>query len=434
MFKLMKRLDAPDTLPPQRSSTGSGRYRRALQLLLLSLGLHAAPGLCAPVQSAGKLTFVDANTMVVADWRGGQLHALTLPAVAPGAPGAFNLKDVSAAIARTLHTSPEKLRFQDMAVRPGSEVAYIALSVEGRTAGAAPIPALVSVNAAGQVGVVNLGQAARKSVAIGNLPSPDKHLWRETPAASFTVTDMKYHDGKLYVAGLSNASFASTLRVFDFPFQGQAAVSSIEMYHPVHNQVETRAPIRKMVITELNGEPTLVAAFTCSPLVTIPLKDLKDGAHLAAKTVAEFGWGSAPVGMVMFDAGQGPMVLLTHSHKSADLMSVTDIAGASTQPGLSTPIKWPSEPTLGLKSTYIPIHVAQIDNQDANFLVALRRNEASGAMELVSLRKGLFLRLSDFVNEYDFADFKYEPNDHWRDVHRMLRTDEGYADLAPAKP
>lgn len=416
-------------MSPQSLSPIARRPRgRALRHTLLALALHAAQAFGAPMQSAGKMTFVDANTVVVADWRAGQLHALVLPPVASGTPTPFNLKDVSGAIATALHTRPERLRFEDMAVRPGSEVAYITLSVDGK-------PALVSVDAAGKVGRVDLDHGKRESVAIGNLPTADKKLWRDTPAASFTVTDMKFHDGKLYVAGLSNASFASSLRVFDFPFQGGAAVSSIEMYHPVHNQLETRAPIRKMVITNLNGEPTLVAAFTCSPLVTIPLKDLKDGAHIAAKTVAEFGWGSAPAGMVMFDAGQGPMVLLTHSHKSADLMSVADIADASTKPGLSTPIKWPAEPTLGIKSTYIPMRVAHIDNQDTTFFAALRRDEASGAMELVSMRKGLFLRLSDFVNEYDFADFKYPANDQWSGVHRTLRTDEGYADLAaPAKP
>jgi len=419
-------------LPPG-TSTLTGWCRHSLTLALLALGLGSAHAVSAPVLSAGKMTFVDANTMVVADWRGGQLHAIALPAMAPGTPAAFNLKDVSATIARRLKTSPEKLRFEDMAVRPGSEVAYITLSVEGNTANAKPMPALVSVTAAGNVGVLNLDRIGHSSVAIGNLPTPDKRLWRDTPASTYTVTDMTYRDGKLYVAGLSNASFASTLRVFDFPFKGTAVLSSVEMYHPVHNQLETRAPIRRMVIANLNGEPTLVAAFTCSPLVTIPLKDLKDGAHIAAKTVAEFGWGSAPVGMVMFDAGQGPMVLLTHSHKSADLMSVADIADASTKPGLSTPIKWPTDPLLGLKSIYVPIHALLIDNQDADFLVALRRNEATGAMELVSMRKGLFLRLSDFVNEYDFADFRYEPKDGWRDVHRMLRTDEGYADLAPPK-
>ncbi|WP_457332580.1 hypothetical protein [Rhizobacter sp. P5_C2] len=417
--------------PQPGASTRKARAVQALRLMVLALALHASHAIGAPVLSAGKIAFVDANTVVVADWRGGQLHAITLPPVAPGAPVPFNVRDVSGAIARTLHTRSESLRFEDMAVRPGSEVAYISLSVDGKTASALPVPVLVSVDASGKVRIVNLDQGRRKSVAIGNLPAADKRLWRDTPAASFTVTDMKYHEGKLYVAGLSNASFASTLRIFDFPFRGRAAVSSVEMYHPVHNQLETRAPIRKMVITSLNGEPTLIAAFTCSPLVTIPLKDLKDGAHIAAKTVAEFGWGSAPAGMVMFDAGQGPMVLLTHSHKSADLLSVADIADTSTKPGLSTPIKWPAEPTLGLKATYVPMRVAHLDNQDANFFAALRRNEASGAMELVSMRKGLFLRLSDFINEYDFADFNYPANDNWRDVHRMLRNDEGYGDLAP---
>ena len=136
--------------------------------------------------------------------------------------------------------------------------------------------------------------------------------------------------------------------------------------------------------------------------------------------------------MVMFDGGQGPVVLLTHSHKSADLLSVADIAAAATRPGLSTPIKWPSEPLLGLKSTYVPIAgIARISDQDKDFLVALRRDEASGAMELVSMRKGLFLRLSDFVNEYDFADFKYAPADGWREVHRMRSTSWAARDRMP---
>jgi hypothetical protein len=48
----------------------------------------------------------------------------------------------------------------------------------------------------------------------------------------------------------------------------------------------------------------------------------------------------------------------------------------------------------------------------------------------VSIRKGAFLRLSDFVNEYDFAEFQDGPNDGFRGVHYMLHTDEGYPDLA----
>jgi len=40
---------------------------------------------------------------------------------------------------------------------------------------------------------------------------------------------------------------------------------------------------------------------------------------VVGKTIAELGWGSASVDMVTFGAGQGPVMLLTNSHKSADL-------------------------------------------------------------------------------------------------------------------
>ena len=105
---------------------------------------------------------------------------------------------------------------------------------------------------------------------------------------------MAVHANKLYVAGLSNRVFASTLRVYDLPFSGRTQATTVEMYHPVHNQIETRAPIRTMVILPVAGVPTLLAAYTCTPLVAIPLSDLKDGAHIAAKTIAELGWGSEP--------------------------------------------------------------------------------------------------------------------------------------------
>ncbi len=397
----------------------------------LALGAIAGTAGAGPVRSAGAMSFASADTLVISDWRAGELHALRLPPVrGAGSPQAFNLKDVSAAIARALHTRPDSLGFEGMAFRPGTELAYLTLSV--KRASQTPAPALVTVDASGKVGLLDLAKLPHSSAAIQAAPAADKRFWRDMPEATLTVTSLLFNDGKLYVAGLSNASFASTLRVYDFPFTGKAATtSSIEMYHAVHNQLETRAPVRAMAIATLNGEPSLVAAYTCTPLVTIPLKALTDGAHIIAKTIAELGWGSEPVDMVSFDAGQGPVILLANSHKAADLMSVASIAEASALPGLATPIKWPAEPLLGLKSTYVPLPgVARLVDQDKDFIAALRRNEASGAMELVSMRKGAFLRLSDFVNEYDFADFRYQAGDGFKGVHKTLRTDEGFADLA----
>ena len=133
---------------------------------------------------------------------------------------------------------------------------------------------------------------------------------------SFTVTDMKFHDGKLFVAGLSNQTFASSLRILSYPFDGKQTMSSIAMYHTSHNQIETRAPIRTMTFETLNGQDTLVAGYLCSRLVTIPVSRLQDGAHVDGKTIAKSGYGDVPNGMVGFHGGEP-------GHR-ADYIMITD--------------------------------------------------------------------------------------------------------------
>lgn len=401
------------------------RVAFAVAALCTSCGLALAD----PVKSVGAMTFADADTLVVADWRAQELHAFRLPPAAAGTAHPFNLRNVSTPIADALHVRPDRITFEDMAFRPGAELAYVTLSVDrgGRT----PAPALVALDSSGKVTVLAIDKLPQTSARIADAPLADRKFWRDTPEATLTVTDLVFDGGKLYVAGLANGNFASTLRIYDFPFDAHATATTIEMYHPVHDQLETRAPIRKMAIVTLDGERSLVAAYTCTPLVVIPLKDLVDGAHVKGTTIAELGWGSAPVGMVTFDTPQGPQLLLANSAKSADLMPISAIAAAARLPSLATPIQVPASPLMGLKSTYLPLtgldHVAM---QDAQFIGALRRQPASGAMQLVSFRVGAFLRVSDFVNEYDFDDFHYRAGDPFRSAHRVMRADEGYPELA----
>jgi hypothetical protein len=51
-------------------------------------------------------------------------------------------------------------------------------------------------------------------------------------------------------------------------------------------------------------------------------------------------------------------------------------------------------------------------------------------MQLMTIPKGAYLRLSDFVNEYDFKDYTYPPNDKFRGLHKYARALEGYPELA----
>ena len=381
-----------------------------------------------PIRSATKLTFGDATTLFVADWQGARIHALSIPKPSSVAGKPFNLRDVQGPIAKALHVDPSSLRFEDMAVQPGAELAYVSLSVKHGKANATP--ALVAIDADGRVKVINLKTVAAKSVAITDAPAADLKFWRDIPAQSLTVTGMSFHANKLYVAGLSNRAFASTLRVYDVPFNGRTQVTTVEMYHPVHNQVETRAPIRTMTILPIDGVPTMIAAFTCTPLVAIPLSDLVDGAHIAAKTISELGWGSEPIDIVTFNAGGADYALLVNTSRAADLIPLSAIAEGVAKPGLRTPIKWPTEPLAGVKAIMAPLSaVAHIDNLNKDLLVALRRDDASGKMQLVSIPKGAYLRVSDFVNEYDFADFQYRPDDGFHEYHKLFHALEGYPEL-----
>src|SRR5882757_1080920 len=165
---------------------------RSVAVLALVTFTHIANA--GPVKSVGQMTFADANTVVIADWRSGAIHALQLPPAVSVTSKPFNLKNISTPIARALPTHPENLRFEDMAFRPGAELAYITISVN--KGNKAPSPALVSVDPAGIVVVVDLVKTPRTSAEIKNRPAADDRFWRDMPQAALTVTDLVFYQGK----------------------------------------------------------------------------------------------------------------------------------------------------------------------------------------------------------------------------------------------
>ena len=221
---------------------------------------------------------------------------------------------------------------------------------------------------------------------------------------------MKWHEGELFVAGLSNQTFASSLWRLHFPFDARASLTSIEIYHTSHDQWETRAPIREMAFADLDGKSYLVAAFMCTPLVTIPLDALRDGAHARGKTIAELGYGNTPSDMVSYVGTDQdkkiPYVLLTNYERSADLIPVSSIASSNSEPGLEKPVPWGD--ITGVNLTYMPLSgVTRIDNLDDKYLLAVRQDPEEGTTQLVTFNKDIRLRVTDFVSEYDFSDYKY---------------------------
>src|SRR5262249_29634751 len=325
------------------------------------------------------------------------------------AGAAFNILDLENLLSKQV--GGVKITVEDMVVRPGTAEVYIAVSY-----GAAKTPALVVVTSDRRARRVDLKAAKSTSIVLRNAPTSNYKFWRETPERSFTVTDMKWREGELFIAGLSNQEFSSTLRRIKYPFGSQQSVASVELYHTGHNLIETRAPIRAMSFATLDGKPHLVAAYTCTPIVLLPLDELKDGAHIRGKTIAELGYGNTPAGLTAYTkTGQGKtedFLMLVNFERGSSSIPVAELEAASARPGIETVV--PFGQITGLDVTAVPLAGAmRLDNLDETSFVMVRRQLEKDALQLVTIGKELTFRLSDHLSEYSFPQYSFK-GDAWQ--------------------
>lgn len=407
--------------------------RARLLCSLSAIAVSTGPALAAAPEAASVLEFGLDDTLFVADSSAGTIHAYDLPndGVPPEEDGAFNLLNIGVQIGSALSADPGTVIYKDLAVHPVTRAAYVSVSYKVDGAEASGV---VSVTRDGAVAMIDLVGLPSSTFILEDRADTGVSFWRDIPAPTLTVTDLDFVDGELFVSGISTGEFASTLRRVPYPFDDQASTSSIEMYHAAHAQNETRAPIRAMSVVDLDGTPTVVAAYTCTPLVTIPVGDLADGAHVTGKTIAELGYGNTPLDVIAFSAADmsgavKSYVLVVNREMDADLIDMEALTAAAAGPGLSEPIPYLGA-TSGVATTPLPLsgvlHAADQDNQ---FILAMRRNLETGAMDLISFRKGAFFRLSDFISEYNFPDYQYaEAADGVRMFQNLLKADEGFPD------
>jgi len=406
-----------------------------LSIIFVICCLGAASASAAEIRSISRLAVGPGNVLFVADWKTARVHALSLPEAARKPPGtAFNIFDLEPLLSKQVGGA--RVTVEDMVARPATAQVYIALSY-----GAARIPALIVVTSDHKARRIDLTAAKSTSIALRDAPTTDYKFWREMPERSFTVTDMKWHDGELFIAGLSNQEFASTLRRVKYPFDSKQSITSIEIYHTGHNLIETRAPIRAMSFATWGGKPYLVAAYTCTPIVTIPLDDLKDGAHIRGKTIAELGYGNTPADMISYTrTEQGKtedFLVLLNFERGASVIPVSQVAAASAGPGINKLV--PFGQTTGVAATPAPLAGAlRLDNLDEKSFIVVRRQLEKDALQLVTVSKDLSFRLSDFISEYAFQEFSFKGNafqlENIKPRQDMLLKDEGFADqIKPAE-
>ncbi|MGL5095415.1 MAG: hypothetical protein ACRDD1_07495, partial [Planctomycetia bacterium] len=233
---------------------------------------------------------------------------------------------------------------------------------------------LLKVDGAGRIAEQPLDKIAHAKVELANAPAADAKDRRGGSLRAESITDLAFIKGNVVVAGLSNEEFASKLRTIAFPFTAEADQgSSVEIYHGAHGAFETRSPVRTFVPFTIDGEPHLLAAYTCTPLVKFPVSRLKAGEKVRGATVAELGNRNRPLDMIVYKKGGKDFLLLANNARGVMKIPADAIAG---QEGIEAPVKGTAgvgyETIEGLKG------VEQLDGWNDDLALVLTRTEAGG--------------------------------------------------------
>jgi hypothetical protein len=334
------------------------------------------------LKSAGPLAFGPKGVLFVGDTQGAAIYAIGVGEAPKAAIGEnFKLEAVDAKVAAALGTETADIRLNDVAVEPGTGIAYLSVT---RGSGPDALPAIVRVDGSGKVTPLPLDNVPWSKVTLANAPQAGQTDKRGRNLRNEAITDLAFVDGKLYIAGLSNEEFASKLRSIEFPFKSADTGTSVEIVHTAHGAaLETRSPVRTFVPFNVGGEPQLLAAYTCTPLVTFPVSALKPGEKIRGKTVAELGNRNQPLDMVVYEKGGKQYLLLANSARGVMKISTENL---DKQPALTEAVTGGG--TAGLKYDTIAElkDVLQLDKlSDKEALLLVGKTDGPKSLQTVAL-------------------------------------------------
>ena len=221
---------------------------------------------------------------------------------------------------------------------------------------------------------------------------------------------------------LRTAIFSSTLRILGHPFKNQA-MASVEMYHTVHDEWQTCAPIRAMAFCKgkrcrhVARRIPVFGTRRCRSSVEHACRRSTGSTDSKTASVRARGGALPPVDRnpVGRNCERGCR-RRHHEPAEFDGSSGRDIGGIIQDFDA----------------------VLRVDNQDDGCFVTLRRDLDTGSPQLVSYDKHASFRLSDAdISEYDFQQYVYKGNFQTQvilPVQNTLKREEGFPNLVIPQP
>ena len=321
----------------------------------------------AELKSAGSLAFGPDGVLFVGDSLGGAIFAIDTQDRTASQNAAVEVKGLSDKIAAMLGTAADQIQINDVAVNPLSRKTYISVS---RGLGPAANPVIVRIDSTGKLEALSMDNVRHSSVMLPN-PANASTTGRSNPRMQ-AITDLAFVDNQVFVAGLSNEEFSSTLRAVPFPFNQADKGTSAEIWHGSHNRFETNSPIRTFLPYKVGNEETILASYTCTPLVKFPVSSLKPGAKVMGTTIAEFGAGNTPLDMIAYSKNGKNYILMSNTSRGVMKFSADGLETYSPiTKAVADKAGVPYETISSLKG------VVQMDRLDEGNAVVLERT-ASG--------------------------------------------------------
>lgn len=335
--------------------------------------------------SIGAMTFSPDGTLFFADFKGAAVYGIRMEEKADASKLALNIADLDTKVADMLGATPREIRIVDMATNPQTNTVYfsVARGVGNDTQYALMKIAREGDSRNGKIEAVDLNAVNYTSYNLKDAPAETDKDRRGRSLRTMSITDLAFHNNEVYVAGLSNEEFASTFRRVAFPFNGKQTASKVEIFHVAHGRYETNAPIQTFMPMELNGQAHIVAAYTCTPLVTFPVSSVADGGHIMGKTAAELGSNNRPVDIISFERGGKQHIVLSNSNRSAMRFDPNDLIKQQT---LKTPLEERFK-SVGAPYVQLPlVQVLQLDDFNDDYLAVMQRG-SNGALNFRSVPK-----------------------------------------------
>lgn len=346
----------------------------------LNLPANAAEKGNVQLQSAGPLAFGPQGTLLVGDPKAAAVYAIETGDDSGSAEGVeINIGDLSAHITKAL--GGKKATIKDMAANPQSGRVYISVATSGPGAGAALLRTTEDGSSVREFST----QDVRYTKAVLVDAPEDKLVEGRRGKQNLrlqSITDLAFMDGQVLVSGMSTAESSSSIRALSYPFSEADPGTSLEIYHGAHGKFEDARAPNTFVPFNINGEPTVLAAYTCTPLVKFPVKDLAPGKKTRGTTVAELGNRNQPLDMVVYEQGGQEFLLMANSARGVMKVSTKDIG---REEGITEPVRGGGVAGQTYETIEAWKGVTQLDKLNAKSAVVITENDGKASLKTVDL-------------------------------------------------